>query len=329
MTEPLISTENLCVDFALDKHHVLHALSTVTLAVYPGETVGLVGESGCGKTTLGRTMKGLYPAKSGKVYYNGQSITEMNRAQRAAFTKETQMIFQDPYSSLDPRMTVRDIVREGMRAHHMGTLKQQSERVSELLEIVGLSREHANRFPHEFSGGQRQRIGIARALALDPKFIICDEPTSALDVSIQAQVIALLKSLQQTMNLTYLFISHDLAMVKYLCDRIVVMYLGEIVEIAPSEELYKNPMHPYTRTLISAIQVPDPKAEAQRRRIHMKGDLPSLMEMEETGCKFYNRCPCAVDACKKAAPFFREVAPGHFTACDRGTLLTQSDGEHE
>ncbi len=325
MIEPLISTENLCVDFALDKHHVLHALSAVNLSVFPGETVGLVGESGCGKTTLGRTMKGLYPAKSGTVFYRGQSITAMNRTRRAAFTKETQMIFQDPYSSLDPRMTVRDIVREGMRAHQMGSRKQQSERVSELLEIVGLSREHANRFPHEFSGGQRQRIGIARALALEPKFIICDEPTSALDVSIQAQVITLLKSLQQNMNLTYLFISHDLAMVKYICDRIVVMYLGEIVEIAPSEELYRNPMHPYTRTLISAIQVPDPKAEAKRKRIHMKGDLPSLMEMDTVGCKFYHRCPCATDACRQNTPVLQEVSEGHYTACARGAMLTESD----
>ena len=312
----------LCVDFAIDKKHVLHAVNHVNLDIYPGETVGLVGESGCGKTTLGRTIKNIYPATSGSISFNGVALNAMNAAQRNAFTKDTQMIFQDPYSSLDPRMTVRDIIREGMRAHRMGTRATQNARVDELLHVVGLSPEHANRFPHEFSGGQRQRICIARALALEPKFIICDEPTSALDVSIQAQVITLLKNLQKDMNLTYLFISHDLAMVKYLSARIAVMYLGEIVEIAPAGRLYEHPMHPYTRSLISSIQVADPKAEAARKRIRMKGDMPNLLSVNTAGCRFYDRCPCAEPACLTCQPTLAEVAPGHYAACAKGTTLT-------
>ena len=314
------------MDFSIDKKHALHAVNHVNLDIYPGETVGLVGESGCGKTTLGRAIKGIYPATSGVITFAGMDISAMNSAQRNAFTKDTQMIFQDPYSSLDPRMTVRDIIREGMRAHRMGASASQNARVDELLSVVGLSPEHANRFPHEFSGGQRQRICIARALALEPKFIICDEPTSALDVSIQAQVITLLKNLQKTMNLTYLFISHDLAMVKYISARIAVMYLGEIVEIAPAGSLYEHPMHPYTRSLISSIQVADPKAEAARKRIHMKGDLPNLLGLSEQGCRFQDRCPCAGPACATCAPKLTEVAPGHFAACTQGVNLI--GGEH-
>ena len=318
MVEPLMRLDDISVEFPIDRKHTLKAVSHVSLAIRPGETVGLVGESGCGKTTLGRAAKGIYPVASGVIHYKGTALTHMTAAQRDAFTREVQMIFQDPYSSLDPRMTVRDIILEGMRAHRMSTRAERFARADELLEVVGLSREHGNRFPHEFSGGQRQRIGIARALALNPEFIVCDEPTSALDVSIQAQVITLLKDLQRRLNLTYLFISHDLAMVKYVSDRIVVMYLGEVVEIAPSDRLYESPLHPYTRSLISSIQVADPIVEASRRRIRLTGDIPNPMDVAGVGCKFRSRCPNARLGCAAATPELHEIAPGHFAACTIG-----------
>lgn len=315
MAEPLIRIEDLCVDFPVDKKHVLHAVNHVSLSIDKGETVGLVGESGCGKTTLGRAVKGIYPATSGRIFYKGKNLTEMTQQEKFDYTREGQMIFQDPYSSLDPRMTVREIIKEGMKAHKMGTAQEMNQKVYEMLETVGLSAEHANRFPHEFSGGQRQRIGVARALAVGPEFVVCDEPTSALDVSIQAQVIQLLMELQRKMNLTYLFISHDLAMVKYVSRRIVVMYLGEIVEIAPSERLYESPLHPYTQSLLSAIQVPDPIVEAARERIHLTGDVPNPIDVSAVGCKFSSRCPYAKPECASRKMVLKEVAPGHFTSC--------------
>lgn len=318
MSTPILEVQDLCLHFQLDKKHTVHAVNHVNLSIQQGETLGLVGESGCGKTTLGRAIKGIYPATSGQVLYGGKALSSMRGAERERFHKEVQMIFQDPYSSLDPRMTVRDIVKEGMRANRMGDQKSMDARVDELLELVGLHREHARRFPHEFSGGQRQRIGVARALAVDPRFIVCDEPTSALDVSVQAQVIKLLNGLQQKLGLTYLFISHDLAMVKYVSDRVAVMYLGEIVEIAPSGSLYENPQHPYTKTLLSAIQIPDPKVERSREKLVIRGEVQSPINLAPTGCKFAPRCPYADDGCKTGTFPLREVAPGHFAACQRG-----------
>ncbi len=315
---PLISIQDLCIDFRLNAKQTLHAVSHVSLDIAQGETVGLVGESGCGKTTLGRAVKGMYPPASGRVLFENHDVFALSGKQRMAYLKDSQMIFQDPYSSLDPRMTVREIIGEGMKAHRMGDANTRTQRVDELLSIVGLSPEHANRFPHEFSGGQRQRIGVARALALNPRFIICDEPTSALDVSIQAQIVTLLADLQQRLGLTYLFISHDLAMVKYISNRVAVMYLGEIVEIAPSHRLYDAPQHPYTRSLLSAIQVPDPILESQRQRIRLQGDVPNPINVSPIGCKFRGRCPYAQPACAEKTYALTQVAEGHYTACTCG-----------
>ncbi len=312
---PIIELKNLTVRFNLDKHNTVHAVTDVNLKIAEGETVGLVGESGCGKTTLGRAIKYIYPPTSGEVLYEGKSIHEMHGAEKSRYNQEVQMIFQDPYSSLDPRMTVRDIVKEGMRAHRIGNAKEMDDRVDELLEMVGMYREHARRFPHEFSGGQRQRIGVARALAVNPRFIVCDEPTSALDVSVQAQVIKLFNSLQKRLGLTYLFISHDLAMVKYVSDRVAVMYLGKIVEIAPSERLYENPQHPYTKALLSAVQIPDPHVEHARQKLLIKGEVQSPINLSDQGCSFAPRCPWAVGNCKIGKCSMYEVEPGHFTAC--------------
>jgi len=314
----LIEVKDVCVRIDLDRKRTLHAVNNVTFDIFEGETLGLVGESGCGKTTLGRVIKNIYTPFSGEVLYEGQNVHKLKGAMRMNYFKVAQMIFQDPYSSLDPRMTVREIVKEGMRAHKMGSGTEMNNRVDELLEMVGLSREQANRFPHEFSGGQRQRIGIARALATNPKFIVCDEPTSALDVSIQAQVITLLNDLQKQLGLTYLFISHDLAMVKYISNRVAVMYLGEIVEIAPSEKLYEDFRHPYTRSLLSAIQIPDPDIEAKRERIKLEGEISSLINPTDIGCKFEPRCPFATADCKTRKNELSEVSPGHFTACQKG-----------
>ena len=316
----LIEVKDVCVRIDLDRKRTLHAVNNVTFDIFEGETLGLVGESGCGKTTLGRVIKNIYTPFSGEVLYEGQNVHKLKGAMKMNYFKAAQMIFQDPYSSLDPRMTVREIVKEGMRAHKMGTGTEMNSRVDQLLEMVGLSREQANRFPHEFSGGQRQRIGIARALATKPKFIVCDEPTSALDVSIQAQVITLLSDLQKQLGLTYLFISHDLAMVKYISNRVAVMYLGEIVEIAPSEKLYEDFRHPYTRSLLSAIQIPDPDIEAKRERIKLEGEINSLINPTETGCKFEPRCPYATSECKTHKHVLNEVSPGHFTACQKGRI---------
>ncbi|HCX64429.1 MAG TPA: oligopeptide ABC transporter ATP-binding protein OppF [Eubacteriaceae bacterium] len=317
MQEPLISVKNLKKHFQVGKNAVLTAVDGISFDIYPGETFGLVGESGCGKSTAGRTLIRLYDPTDGEVHFNGKNIYELSKHDMAEIRRNVQMIFQDPYASLNPRMTVLEIIAEPLDIH--GIYKkpaERKERVLELLRIVGLNDEHAMRFPHEFSGGQRQRIGIARALALNPKFIVCDEPISALDVSIQAQVVNLLKKLQEEMELTYLFIAHDLSMVRYISDRVGVMYLGHMMELAPSEELYDNPMHPYTKALLSAIPIPDPDTQRSKKRIVLEGDVPSPINPKE-GCRFVDRCNYAIDRCRKETPEFVEHKPGHYAACHR------------
>ncbi|MBS4197453.1 ABC transporter ATP-binding protein [Lederbergia citri] len=308
---PLIQVKDLRKYFSID-HHQLKAVDGLTLDIFPGETVGLVGESGCGKSTAGRTIIRLYEPTDGEVLYNGRNIYSYKQREMAKIRREIQMIFQDPYASLNPRMTVEEIIGEPFAIHRTLSGKKKKERIKELLKLVGLNPDHMSRFPHEFSGGQRQRIGIARALALDPKFIVCDEPISALDVSIQAQVVNLLKELQNKMGLTYLFIAHDLSMVKYISDRILVMYLGKMVELTDSSSLYDDPLHPYTQALLSAVPIPDP--EINRERIVLKGDVPSPIA-PPSGCVFRTRCPVAMEICSKVEPKWQEVKPGHFTAC--------------
>ena len=312
--EVLVQAKDLCKYFKISGGRMLHAVEGVNLEIHRGETLGLVGESGCGKSTLGRTMMGIYKPTKGKLIYGGKEVDLSDKKERFAFAKKAQIIFQDPYASLDPRMTVGSIIAEGMEIHGMYDEKKRQERVAELLDIVGLNREHANRFPHEFSGGQRQRIGIARALAIEPEFIVCDEPISALDVSIQAQVMNLLHELQEKMGLTYLFIAHDLNIVKYISDRIAVMYLGSVVELATSDELYANTLHPYSKALLSAVPIPDPHKEAQKHRQIIDGDVPSPINKPK-GCAFSSRCPLACDKCRESVPQLREVEPGHFVAC--------------
>ena len=313
--QPLVQVKNLCKYFEISRKETLKAVDDLTFDIYKGETVSLVGESGCGKSTTGRTMIKLYNPTSGNVYYDGKDIFKYNHAEQKEFCKKVQMIFQNPYSSLNPRMTVKDIVGEGLKQHGMST-KDADAKVEQLLATVGLNKDHMSRFPHEFSGGQRQRIGIARALSVDPEFIICDEPISALDVSIQAQVINLLEQLQRERGLTYLFIAHDLSMVKHISDRIGVMYLGSLVELADSEELFENPMHPYTKALLSAIPIPDPDIEKNRQRIMLEGTLPNPIDLGEE-CKFCSRCPVCKDSCHKSQPKLVEVKPGHFVACSQ------------
>lgn len=310
----LIEVKNLKKHFKVGRNQILKAVDGISFNIKEGETLGLVGESGCGKSTTGRTLIRLYDATDGEVIFDGMNVHELNRREMKNFTKQVQMIFQDPYASLNPRMTVGDIIGEGMDIHNIKKGKERMARIYELLETVGLNREHASRFPHEFSGGQRQRIGIARALAIEPKFIVCDEPISALDVSIQAQVVNLLEDLQERMGLTYLFIAHDLSMVKHISDRIAVMYLGAIMELTTSKDLYDEPLHPYTQALLSAIPIPDPEIERSRNRIILEGDVPSPINPPE-GCKFQKRCKYAKDICKEKAPELREVRPGHFVAC--------------
>ena len=293
----------------------LKAVDDVSFYIRPGETLGVVGESGCGKTTCGRTVLGLYDRTDGEVLYKGQDVHQMKGKERQNFTKHAQIIFQDPYASLDPKMKVYNIIAEGIRAH--GLLKTEAEikkRVEELLVTVGLDTQYAERFVHEFSGGQRQRIGIARALAVEPEFIVCDEPISALDVSIQAQIVNLLGRLQKEKGLTYMFIAHDLSMVKYISDRVMVMYLGKVVEITASNQLYANPMHPYTKALLSAIPIPDPKVEEGKERIKMGGEIPSPVA-PPAGCRFQNRCKYATERCKTEEPKLRLVGNDHYVAC--------------
>jgi oligopeptide transport system ATP-binding protein len=314
--EPLISVRNIKKYFNVGEG-VLKAVDGITFDIYPGETFGLVGESGCGKSTAGRTIVRLYEPTEGELIFNGKNIYELSRKEMEKVRKDFQMIFQDPYASLNPRMNVEDIVGEPLDIHRVyKSRKDRRNRIIELLELVGLNEEHAMRFPHEFSGGQRQRIGIARALALNPKFIVCDEPISALDVSIQAQVVNLLKDLQDKFGLTYMFIAHDLSMVRYISDRVGVMYLGHMMELAKSEELYMNPLHPYTRALLSAIPIPDPEIQQNRHRIVLEGDVPSPINPKE-GCRFVDRCEFAIGKCREITPEFREVKPEHFVSCHR------------
>ncbi|SHE50913.1 oligopeptide transport system ATP-binding protein [Thermoanaerobacter uzonensis DSM 18761] len=293
---------------------ILKAVDDVSFTIKKGETLGLVGESGCGKSTTGRTIIGLYEPTAGEIIFDGERVTHLNYEGRKKFARRAQIIFQDPYASLNPRMTVGDIIGEGIDIHELYTGKERMERIYQLLEMVGLNREHANRFPHEFSGGQRQRIGIARAMAIEPDFIIADEPISALDVSIQAQIVNLLMNLQQEKGLTYLFIAHDLSMVRHISDNVAVMYLGMIVEMTSSAELYSNPLHPYTQALLSAVPIPDPNVERKRERIILEGDVPSPIN-PPPGCRFRTRCKYAMDICKEQTPPLKEVGSGHFVAC--------------
>ena len=291
----------------------LKAVDDVSFAIKEGETLGLVGESGCGKTTVGRSILHLYQPTAGEVIFDGKKIS--SHKDITEFRRQAQMVFQDPYSSLDPRMTVSDIIGEPLDVHKLyANKKEREEKIKYLMDLVGLSSEHASRYAHEFSGGQRQRIGIARALAVDPKFIICDEPVSALDVSIQAQVINMFEDLQKKLGLTYLFIAHDLLVVKHISTRIAVMYLGKLVEIGPANELYHNPKHPYTISLLSAVPVPDPNIARANQRILLEGDVPSPLHMP-SGCPFRTRCPRATAACAESMPPLREVEPGRFVAC--------------
>ena len=293
------------------------ALKNVNLDIEANKITAFIGPSGCGKTTCGRTCIGLYSKTDGQVLYKGKDVHTLSGKERQNFKKEVQMVFQDPYGSLDPRMTVSEIVGEGIDIHHLAKSKQErQDKIYHCLELVGLNREHANRFVHEFSGGQRQRIGIARALAVDPEFMVLDEPISALDVSIQAQVVNLLIDLQKKMGLTYLFVAHDLSMVKHISDRIAVLYLGTLVELATSDELFANPLHPYTQALLSAIPVPDPQVEKEReaKKIRLEGDVPSPIN-PAPGCRFKGRCRYCTDICQKELPPLKDVGDGHFVAC--------------
>lgn len=292
------------------------AVEDVTFDIYQGETLGLVGESGCGKTTTGRTILQLYRPTAGKVFFDGVDLTEQKGSSLRKMRRYMQMIFQDPFASLNSRWTIARIIGEPIRVHNLYSRKEQNNRVEQLLDLVQLNRHYINRYPHQFSGGQRQRIGIARALASEPNFIVCDEPISALDVSIQAQIVNLLEELQDHLGLTYLFIAHDLSMVRHICDRVAVMYLGVIVELADRNELYDNPLHPYTQALLSAVPIPDPGKTRARQRVILPGDPPSPVDPPE-GCRFHPRCPIAIDQCRVEVPEWREVAPRHWVACHR------------
>ncbi len=319
---PLVRVVNLVKHFPLKRGLILdrvigvvQAVDGISFEIAKGETLGLVGESGCGKTTAGRTILGLYPPTAGQVWIDGIEVSQAKGPALRALRRKAQMIFQDPYASLNPRWTVAAIIAEPLRVHHIcATPQERAERVRELMARVGLSPRLLNRFPHEFSGGQRQRIGIARALASQPAFIVCDEPISALDVSIQAQVVNLLEDLQDEFGLTYLFIAHDLSMVRHICDRVAVMYLGVIVELGPRDELYEQPLHPYTQALLSAVPIPDPKKDRTRQRIVLSGDVPSPIT-PPAGCRFHPRCPIAMEICAQERPQWRQVAPGRWVAC--------------
>lgn len=311
----ILEVRNLKKHFRLGRNTILKAVDDVSFQIREGETFGLVGESGCGKTTCGRTSIGMYDKTDGTVLYNGKDVHIEKSANSRGFTKDVQMIFQDPYASLNPRMTVGDIIAEGIDVHGLAASgKERRERIYELLDLVGLNKEHANRFAHEFSGGQRQRIGIARALAVDPKFILCDEPISALDVSIQAQIVNLLVKLQRERGLTYLFIAHDLSMVKHISHRVGVMYLGMMAEIGPSRALYKTPLHPYTQALLSAVPVADPLLERSREVIVLEGEVPSPIN-PKPGCRFKDRCRHAMPICGEVMPPLKEMAKDHAVAC--------------
>ncbi|MDD6231648.1 MAG: dipeptide ABC transporter ATP-binding protein [Frisingicoccus sp.] len=317
--QPLIEVKNLKKYFDISvgmfKSKSLKAVDDVSFTIQKGETLGLVGESGCGKTTVGRTILHLYKPTGGEVWYNGKKIETKNDVNE--FRKKATMVFQDPYSSLNPRMTVEDIIGEPLDVHQLyKTKEERRERILDLMGKVGLNSEHAARYAHEFSGGQRQRIGIARSLAVNPDFIICDEPVSALDVSIQAQVINMFDELQEELGLTYLFIAHDLLVVRHISDRIAVMYLGKMVELADADEIYNRPLHPYSKSLLSAVPVPDPKIARANKRIVLKGDIPSPLNAP-SGCPFHTRCAYATDICSQTMPPFEEIEAGHFIACHR------------
>lgn len=317
-TQELVSVENLKTYFpvraGLFQRVVAHvkAVDDVSFSIREGETFGLVGESGCGKTTVSRTILRLQPATAGSVFFAGEELFTKSRSEMKALRRNMQIIFQDPYSSLDPRMPVGEIIAEGLQIHGESDRKRRNEIVQAMLAKVGLNPYHANRYPHEFSGGQRQRIGIARALALQPKFIVLDEPVSALDVSIQSQILNLLRDLQREFGLTYLFVAHDLSVVEHISDRVGVMYLGKLVEVATRQELYHNPQHPYTQALLSAIPVPDPRRK--RKRIVLTGEVPSPLN-PPAGCRFHTRCPLAIDRCKQEEPAFEEKGRDHWVAC--------------
>jgi oligopeptide transport system ATP-binding protein len=319
----LVQVENLKKYFPITRGIIfqktigyVRAVDDVSFFIRRGETFGLVGESGCGKTTVGRTILQLYRPTAGKVYFDGIDLTTLKGEELRRMRRRMQIIFQDPYASLNPRMTVGDIIGEPLEIHGIAKGKEKRERVMELLQIVGLNPYFINRYPHEFSGGQRQRIGVARALAMYPDFIVCDEPISALDVSIQAQIINLLEELQEKFGLTYLFIAHDLAVVRHISDRVAVMYLGKIVELTDRDSLYSNPLHPYTQALLSAVPIPDPVVEERRRRIILKGEIPSPAN-PPSGCRFHTRCPVVMDICKEVEPEFKDVGGGHWVACHR------------
>lgn len=311
----LLDVRNLVKHFPVENSDdVVQAVDDVSFSILPGETLGLVGESGCGKSTVGRCLLRLQEPTGGEILFEGKNIVELNNDDLRALRREMQIIFQDPYASLNPRLSILSIVSEPLKIHRIANKTERRDRVADLLGKVGLDPAYMNRYPHEFSGGQRQRIGIARALALNPKLIVCDEPVSALDVSVQAQVVNLLQDLQSEFGLTYLFISHGLAVVEHISNRVAVMYLGKIVEVADAEELYKNPLHPYTKALLSAIPVPDPKQK--RNRIVLHGDVPTPIN-PPSGCRFRTRCPIAIDACAEIVPELREIVPGHTAACIR------------
>ena len=317
----LLQVENLVKYFPIRQGIIIqkqigavHAVDGISFDVHRGETLGLVGESGCGKSTTGRTILQLFRPTSGSVHFDGVDLVNLKGEDLRKMRRKVQMIFQDPYASLNPRMTIGEIVGEPLVVHKVASQKEINERVANLLELVGLNAAFSTRYPHEFSGGQRQRIGVARALALQPSFIVCDEPISALDVSIQAQVVNLLEDLQKQFNLTYLFIAHDLSMVRHISNRVAVMYLGVIVELASRDEVYLKPLHPYTQALLSAVPIPDPIADAKRKRVILQGDVPSPVN-PPSGCRFRTRCPIAEAVCAESRPEFREIKPGHFVAC--------------
>ena len=319
---PLLKVEHLHKEFPTGSgfmggkfsKKVVSAVNDLSFEIRAGETFGLVGESGCGKSTTGRAIMHLDPPTSGKVYFEGRDISKMNKKELKAMRREMQFIFQDPYASLNPRMTIGEIISEPMVIHGIGTPEERIERVRELLDVVGLNPEHINRYPHEFSGGQRQRVGIARSFILRPKLIICDEPVSALDVPIQAQVLNLLKDLQKQYGTAYLFIAHDLSVVQHISDRVAVMYLGKMVELSDWKSLYAEPNHPYTQALLSAVPIPDPDVQQNRKRIILAGDPPSPID-PPSGCRFHTRCPIAQAKCSEETPEFREIGEGHFCAC--------------
>lgn len=313
--ESILKVEELCKYFKISSSEVLKAVDKVSFEVYKKEVVGVVGESGCGKSTLGRCLLRLYEPTSGRIYYDGKDISEIKtKEQKREFCKNVQMIFQNPYASLNPRMTVKEIVGEGIKLHQKCSPKALDERVIELLGRVGMNKEHLSRFSHEFSGGQKQRVGIARALSVGPKLIVCDEPISALDVSIQAQVINMLKRLQEELGLTYLFIAHDLSVVKYISDRVIVMYLGMIVEIGETEELYAHPAHPYTQAMLASIPVADPEKSRKQEDIYIKGEVSSPINPPDS-CRFAERCPKAKDICYRKIPELKEITGSHKAAC--------------